>query len=205
MGISTLRFSTITAVALLLCACSTLQGQVKENIYTAPNGEFTVMVPPILDVSVTDGKIGLNKQFVDFVTGDGYWMAQGGYSLEWYKLDHAYDDDTKFVADTSRFFPNLVKAEAGKSFSIVHTSTFTINGHTAYQAVARGVKDKLDAFWVGTSINFRNRVAVAMLIIPVKTNSQPKPGPGPTSAEQAAAWGFYPKFIDSIQYRVHQP
>lgn len=198
---SILCILTIATVASLLCACSTLQGQVKDSIYTPPDGEFAVMVPPILDVSVTDGKVGLNKQFVDFVTGDGYWMAHGGYSLEWYRLDHAYDDNTKFLADTSQFFPNLVKAEAGKSFSIVHTSTFTINGRAAYQAIARGIKDKLDAFWVGTSINFGNRVAVAMLVIPAKNNNQP----GPMTAEQTAAWGFYPKFIDSIQYRVRHP
>lgn len=200
---SILRVLAIATLALLLHACSTLQGQTKDGIYTAPDAEFTVMVPPIIGVASTDGKLGPHKEFVDFVTGSGYWMAQGGYSLEWYKLDHAYDNDAKFYADTSKILPSLVKAEEGTTFSIIHTSTFTVNGHAAYQAIARGIKDKLDAYWVGTSINFGNRIALAMLVVPAENSHQP--GPGVNNAIQAATWGYYPKFIDSIQDRVPYP
>jgi len=110
---SILNMLTLMALLPLLSACSSLQGQEINGIYTAPDAEFRVMVPPILDVETTDGKIGTSKEFVDFVTGHGYWMAQGGYSLEWYKLDHGYDNDTKFYADTAEFLQHLVKAEAG--------------------------------------------------------------------------------------------
>lgn len=201
MSNQSMRTSIVLVLMSLLSACSTLQGKESNGLYIAPDSEFSVMIPPVLDVECSDGKVGPSKEYVDCSTGNAYWMAAGGYSVEWYRLEHPFDSDTAFLAETTKILPSLVTGGPAPGFSVVQTRTFTINGHTAYQIVARGNKDNIDSFCIATSIYFGKRIAVAYLLIPIKTDRYS----GPVDADQAATWGYYSKFVDSIQANVANP
>lgn len=201
--VSNQALRTLIAAALmsLLPACSTLQGKESNGHYVAPDNEFSVMIPPVLDVDCSDGKVGPSKEYVDCSMGNAYWMVDGGYSVEWYRLEHPFDSDTAFLAETTKVLPSLVKGGPAPGFSVIQTHTLTINGRAAYQIVARGIKDKIDSFCIATSIDFGKRIAVAYLLIPVKSDR----GKGPVDADQAVTWGYYSKFVDSIETNVTNP
>jgi len=186
---------SIIMLMLLSClsACTTLQGRVQDAVYTSPDGEFSVMVPPILDVETTDGVVGPAKRFVDFSMGP-YWTAEGAYSVEWYKLDKPYVTDADFVKDTRELLPSLVTHSLNQSFKPLRTEELQVNGHVAVRLVAQGVSDHTDAYWIATSIDFGDRIAVALLLVPVKSDRDN----GPVDAASAPAWGFYPAFTASI-------
>jgi hypothetical protein len=176
-----------------LSGCATLQGRVQDGIYTSPGGEFSVMVPQILDVETTDGVVGASKRFVDFSMGP-YWTAEGSYSVEWYKLDKPYPTDAAFVMETRQLMPTLVKDSLNPSFEPLQTDELKVNGHAAVRLVARGVIGKTDAYWMATSIDLGDRIAVALLLIPVKPDADARP----IDPASLPGWGFYPAFTGSI-------
>lgn len=197
----TLCALTIAALLSSLSACSTLKGKQSGGLYTAPDAEFSVIIQPIVDVDCSDGKVGPSKEYVDCATGSSYWMIEGGCSVEWYRLERPFDSNSAFLAQTTQILPSLVTHGAATGFSVIQTRVLTVNGRAAYQIVARGTKDKVDAFCVATSIDFGTRIAVAYLLIPINSSSYH----GPTDADQAAAWGSYPKFVDSIETKMVSP
>lgn len=201
MSNQTLRTLTVTALLSLLSACSTLRGKESDGVYVAPDSEFSLMIPPILDVECSDGKVGPSKEYVDCATGKAYWMAAGGYSVEWYRLERPFDSDTAFLTETKKILPSLVTGGTAPGFSVVQTRVLTINGRATYQIVARGNKDNIDSFCIATSIDFGKRIAVAYLLIPVKSDRYN----GPVDADQAATWGYYSKFVDSIEANAANP
>lgn len=188
-----LWWSMNVVVIACLTACTTLQGKVQAGVYTSPDGEFSVMVPPILDVETSDGVVGPAKRFVDFSMGP-YWTAEGAYSVEWYKLDKPYATDADFIAETRKVLPSLVTHSQNQSFKPLQTDELQVNGRAAVRLVARGVTDNTDAYWIATSIDFGDRVAVALLVVPAKSDRES----GPADAASAPAWGFYPAFTASI-------
>jgi hypothetical protein len=196
------RFSIGVVVVLALAGCSTLQGREADGIYTSPDGEFSVAVPQVLDVAATDGAVGASKRFVDFATGGVYWTAEGGYSVEWYKLDKPYTSDDKFYSDTAEFLPKMVKAEFGADFTVLQANAIKVNGRSAYQVIARGTKDHADAFWVCTAVDFDNRIGLVMLMVPVQHDANSH---GAATPAAALAWPRYPGFVDSLKDNVPYP
>lgn len=186
--------TSIVGLLTCLAGCSTLQGHEAGGIYTSPDGEFSVMIPRVLDEETTDGVAGTDKRYVDFSTGGYYWMIDGGYSVEWYKLSKPYTVDADFIKDTRQFLPSLMTHSLNLSFKPLDTQEFQVNGHAAVRLVAEGVKDNIDAYWVATSIDLGDRVAVSLLLVPKKTPKDNKPA----STGEVAAWGDYPAFTQSI-------
>ena len=176
-----------------LSACTTLQGKVADGTYTSPDGEFSVMVPRILDVETTDGVVGSSKRFVDFSMGP-YWTAEGAYSVEWYKLDKPYADPAAFIAETRKFLPVLVKKSLGDSFAAVLTQDTQVDGHPAVCVVADGEQGSTPAYWVATSIDFGDRVGIALLLVAKPSEHQS----GPAEPADAPNWGFYQAFTKSL-------
>ncbi len=186
--------ASILGLLACLTGCSTiLQGHEAGGIYTSPDGEFSVMAPRIGAEQIVDGSFGANNRYVDF-SMDGFWMASGLYSVEWYKLDKPYADDAHFVEVAKDSLPKEVARDFGESFKPVETEVTQVNGRTAVRVVAEGVRDKLDAYWVGTAINFGDRVALVTLLAPKDTPQQR----GPASRSEAVSWHDYPAFINSI-------
>jgi hypothetical protein len=152
------------------------------------------MVPRVLDEETNDGAIGTGKRYVDFSTGGAYWMVDGGYSVEWYKLEKPYANDDAFIEETKHVLPTLGAKPMGDSFKPLSTDVLQVNGRAAVRVVAECVHDKIDTYWVATSIDFGDRVAVSLLLIPKKTPKDNRPASG----DEAAAWGDYPAFTQSI-------
>ena len=181
------------SVLACLSACTILQGHEADGIYTSPDGEFSVTEPRIGAEKVVDGSFGTGNRYVDF-SMDGFWMAAGLYSVEWYKLGKPYADDAAFVAAAKDSLPKEVAHDYGESFKPVATEVTQVNGRVAVRVVAEGVRDKLDAYWVATAINFGDRVALVMLLAPKNTPQQA----GPASSSEAVSWHDYPAFIRSV-------
>lgn len=191
---SALRAPLILGFLACLTACTTLQGKVADGVYTSPDGEFSVMEPRVGTAGkVVDGTFGPRNRYVDF-SMDGFWMAAGLYSIEWYKLDKPYEDSAHFVAVAKDSLPKEVAKDYGDSFKMVDTEVTRVNGHTAVRVVAEGVRDKLDAYWVAMAIDFGDRIAVVMLLAPKDTPQQR----GPASSSEAVSWHDYPAFIQSV-------
>lgn len=195
MNVKLLRAWVSVGLLAGLIACTTLQGKEAGGIYTSPDGEFSVKVPPIMDEETTDGVVGAQKRYVDFTMGAGYWMAEGGYSVEWYKLDKPYTSDADFIKATQEFLPALVTHSLNASFKPLDTTTLQVNGRVAVRLVAEGVRDNIDAYWVATSIDFGDRIAISLLLVP---KQDPPQYWGPVSAAAAPLYGDYPAFTDSI-------
>jgi hypothetical protein len=190
---SVIAHAPILGLLACLSACSMLQGHEADGVYTSPDGEFSVMAPHIGAEKIVDGSFGTNNRYVDF-SMDGFWMAAGLYSVEWYKLDKSYADEAHFVEAAKDSLPKEAAHDFGESFKPVETEVTQVNGHAAFRLVAEGMHDKLDAYWVATAINFGDRVALVALLAPKDTPQQR----GPASSSEAVSWHDYPAFIQSI-------
>jgi hypothetical protein len=187
--------ASILGLLACLAGCTTLQGKLEGHSYTSPDGEFSVKVPnPMFGSDATDGLGGPDKRYVDFAFG-GYWMAEGGYSVEWYKLDKPYAADADFIKATREFLPSLMTHSLNPSFKPLDIQELQVNGHAAVRLVAEGMKDSIDAYWVATSIDFGDRIAISLLLIPKQHEPQYS---GPPSGDAAPLYGDYPAFTDSI-------
>lgn len=194
MGKSALRAAPLVALIFLLHGCSSLQGRVIDDTYTPVDGAFSVQVPTSRDYSCHDGNDS-SLEFVDCAVGGEYWMDGGGYSLEWFKLSGPSKDDAMFYVGAEKLIPQLMPHQGVDKFSIVRTSRLTVNGHAAYQVVALGAVDNIQAYWVATTVNFKHGIATARFLVP----SNAAPYQGPSSPEQAVAVPGYQKFLASIQ------
>ncbi|HEY3644102.1 MAG TPA: hypothetical protein VGM16_02080 [Gammaproteobacteria bacterium] len=194
MKANALHIPALMGLLACLSACSSLQGKQVNGVYTSPDGEFSVMVPRVLDVETTDGVVGPSKRFVDFSMGP-YWTAEGAYSVEWYKLGKLYATDADFIKDTREFLPSLVADSVNPSFKPQQTEDIQVNGHPAVRLVAEGVDGGIDAYWVATSIDFGDRIAISIMLVPKRDEPRYY---GPPSSDAAPLYGSYPAFTNSI-------
>jgi len=151
---------------LYLASCANLVGTVSGGFYTSANKEFKVMTPAIPKLSAQDGALN-DRVFVDFYQSRGFWKKYGLYSVEWSKSDKEIKSDRAFyryAKNTAESFVNNNYGNRG-TFDIVDTRKLKVNNHAAYQFVANGKLDAVDAVWVGTSIKFKNSIALVSIIV----------------------------------------
>jgi hypothetical protein len=178
--------------ALVLSGCAALG--VHDGVYTAPGGEFSVMQPPLPEVSYRSGS-AYQEAFVDFSSGEGDWTRAGGYSLDWFGRERAYSSDADFQTEMQRVLPKMAVNYTEGLFHTVQQGPLQLGGHRAYRLVAEGVRGSTPAWWVATAFEVGDGVAVSMLLVP-KQNADHD---GPASAEAVPDWGFYPAFTASIK------
>ncbi len=190
------RLCCLLFLAAWLSGCATLKGTFNSGLYISPGGEFLVKSPDLLDMSVVDGQVGDGKYFVDFTVGKGFWMADGYYSVEWYKLDKPSLTNKEFLETTKSFMPSYVKNTFGALFGIMQEKEVNINGRAGYQVTAQGKKDGILAYLVATSINFDNRVAIGIVAVSRENNKAIATDGTP---EKVVPWEQYRTFIESIK------
>ena len=188
-------------VLLLLASCSTtsMSGQVENNRYLDPMGEFSVELPQILDLNITDGE---NPEFswVDFVTGKGYWMfPTGAFTLEWYRdWPHGTDltsNTELFYRTTESLLPEYLKnnMQPRGSFEKVSGRREFIGDYPAYRFVARGELDGLSAVRAGAWILLEDRLAIASMVKRIEDDQLDRP------PESLIPWESLDRFCASVQ------
>jgi len=152
--------------SIILISCANLMGSVSGGFYTSVNSEFKVKTPSIPKLSVDDGILN-QRVFVDFYQSRGFWKKYGLYSIEWYKPEKILKSDETFYLHNKNATPALVKNNFGTrgTFNVVDTRELKVNQAAAYQFIANGILDNVDAVWVGTSIKFNNHIALVSLVI----------------------------------------
>ena len=189
---------------LLLASCSTasaMSGQVQKNRYLDPTGEFSVELPPVVDLNIEDGENpALSLSWVNFVTGKGYWMfPTGAYMLEWHQ---DWPQETQAVPTIEHFYRNIesllpeylmVSMKPRGSFEKVSGRREFIGDYPAYRFVARGELDGLSAVWAGTWISFGDRVAVASMLKRIEDDQLDRP------PEDLIPWKSLDGFCASVQ------
>jgi len=160
--------------SLLLINCANLMGNVSDGYYTSVNKVFKIKTPAIPKLSVQDGVLN-ERIFVDFYQSRGFWKKYGLYSIEWYKPEIEIDSDKAFYHFTKNTTSAFVKNNYGSrgTFNLVDSRNITVNDQTAYQFVADGILDNVNAVWVGTSIKFDNYIAlISIIILSVDRNTE---------------------------------
>ncbi len=192
------KYYLLILLPVLTISCvASISGGVANGRYTNPDGEVSVAIPPVPDVTIADGG-NPSFSFVDFTMGRGYWMAPGGaYSLEWYKdwFQHleAPSSAEEYFKKTEELLPAYVARNFTGRFHLVSQKQHSVRGRPAYRFVARGERDGLAAIWVGTSIWFEDRVAVALMSLRIEDDRMNQP------EEQLVPWERYDRFCASIQ------
>ena len=181
----------------MLISCANLIGSVSDGFYTSVNSEFKVKTPTIPKLSAQDGILN-DRVFVDFYQSRGFWKQYGLYSIEWYKTKIDINSDKMFYSIYKNTTPSIVKNNFGSrgTFNVVDTRKLTVNDRIAYQFVADGMLDNIDAVWVGTSIKFDNYIALISLVINSEnTNNTELHGP---TIQANIPWDKYNDFLHSF-------
>ncbi len=194
-----LRASVVALLLFASCSTMSMSGQVENNRYFDPMGEFSVELPPVVDLDIADGE---NPEFswVDFVTGKGYWMfPTGAYTLEWYRdwpLGTEVASTTEhFYQSTELLLPEYLKnnMQPRGSFEKVSGRREFIGDYPAYRFVARGELDGLSAVRAGTWIFFKDRLAIASMVKKIEDNQLDRP------LESLIPWESLDRFCASVQ------
>ena len=194
-----LRAGVVFLLLLASCSTTSMSGQVENNRYLDPMGEFSVELPQILDLNITDGG---NPEFswVDFVTGKGYWMSPtGAFTLEWYRdWPHGTDltSNTEFFYRTTEsLLPEYLKnnMQPRGSFEKVSGRREFIGDYPAYRFVARGELDGLSAVRAGAWILLEDRLAIASMVKRIEDDQLDRP------PESLIPWESLDRFCASVQ------
>ncbi|VAW91534.1 hypothetical protein MNBD_GAMMA22-2763 [hydrothermal vent metagenome] len=182
---------------LAVSACANLIGSVSGGFYSSVNNEFKVRTPTIPKLSVQDG-ILKERVFVDFYQSRGFWKKHGLYSIEWYRPKHEIKSDKMFYSYNKSFTASFVQSNFGGrgSFDVIDARELKVNGRVAYQFVANGMLDNVDAVWVGTSIKFEQYIALISVVIHSETaNKTELHG---ATVQTKIPWNKYNSFLNSF-------
>jgi len=152
--------------SIILISCANLKGDVSGGFYTSVGNEFKVKTPAIPKLSIQDGVLN-QRVFVDFYQSRGFWKQNGLYSIEWFKPEFKIKSKKDFYRYNKNVTASFLKSNYGSrgTFNVVDTRHFKVNDKFAYQFIANGILDDLDAVWVGTSIKFDNYIALLSIIV----------------------------------------
>ncbi len=181
----------------LLISCANLVGDVSGGFYTSVNNEFKVKTPAIPKLSVQDGILN-DRIFVDFYQSRGFWKTHGLYSIEWYKPKLKIISDKIFYSHTKNTSVSYVKSNFGSrgTFDIIDTRKLKVNEHSAYQFIANGILDNVDAVWIGTAIKFDQFIGlVSVVIYSENANNTELHG---ATVQTAIPWKKYNVFLQSL-------
>jgi len=161
-----MKFLFIFVVSIIVVGCANLMGNVSGGFYSSVNNEFKVKLPVIPKLSVQDGVLK-DRVFVDFYQSRGFWKKHGLYSIEWYKPEISINSSKDFYRMSKSTTPSFVKNNFGGrgSFDVIDTRKLKVNDHIAYQFVANGLLDDVNAVWVGTLIKFDDNIALISVVI----------------------------------------
>jgi hypothetical protein len=182
---------------IVLIGCANLIGHVSGGFYSSVNNEFKVKMPAIPKLSVEDGKLN-DRIFVDFYQSRGYWKKYGLYSIEWYQIATKNNNDKAFFQLTKAATPSFVANNFGNrgTFNVIDTRKLKVNDRSAYQFVADGILDNVDAVWVGTSIKFDNNIALISIVI--YSDNVNKSGLHGATVQANIPWDNYNSFLHSF-------
>ncbi len=181
----------------VLISCANLIGDVSGGFYTSVNKEFKVKTPAIPKLSVQDGILN-DRIFVDFYQSRGFWKTHGLYSIEWYKPKLEMNSDKAFYRHNKSASASYVKSNFGGrgTFDIIDTRQFTVNEQTAYQFIANGTLDNVDAVWVGTAIKFDHFIGLVSVVVHSE-NANTTDLHGAT-VQTTIPWKKYNAFLQSL-------
>jgi len=187
----------ILVLSISLISCANLIGNVSSGFYTSAGSEFKVKTPAIPKLSIQDGV--LNKRvFVDFYQSRGFWKKYGLYSIEWFKPQSEIKTKKSFYRYNKNITSSFVKSNYGSrgSFNVVDSRNLKINEQLAYQFIANGRLDDVDAVWIGTSIKFDNYIALLSIVIESENDSNPAQYGATVQAK--IPWNKYNDFLNSF-------
>ncbi|MFV2059266.1 MAG: hypothetical protein ACC653_01200 [Gammaproteobacteria bacterium] len=172
-------------------------GSVSGGFYSSVNNEFKVKTPPIPKLSVQDGMLN-DRVFVDFYQSRGFWKKYGLYSIEWYQVDNKNSTDKNFYQLTKSTTSSFVKNNFGSrgSFTVVDTRKMKVNERSAFQFVADGMLDNIDAVWIGTTIKFDNNIALISIVM--HSENVNKSGLHGATVQANIPWDKYNSFLHSF-------
>jgi len=187
----------ILAITIILISCANLTGNVSGGFYSSANNEFKIKTPGIPKLSVEDGILN-DRVFVDFYQARGFWKKYGLYSVEWYQVEKKNITDKVFYNLTKNTTPSFVKNNFGGrgSFEVIDTRKLKVNDRVAYQFVADGRLDEVDAVWVGTSIKFDSHIALISIVI--YSENVNKSGLHGATVQANIPWDKYNHFLHSF-------
>lgn len=192
-------YLSVLALVSYMTPSLALQGKIVKNVYIAPDNQFCITMPdPSFYTFKRDGVFPNRHEFVvDVVHDKRYWSVDGGWlSVEWYQ-------NKKLVTD-KEFYRYNQKTLAGyisgnflpwgmQNMKIIQGKKLKINGHAAYQAIAKGnYADSTSLYPVVavTAINFKNAFGVVFMVQALS--------PG-DSIKNLKNWDVYKKFVDSLR------
>lgn len=100
---------------------------------------------------------------VEFMTGHGYWMVDGNFSVQLFPRPFAIKDATSFYRETEKFFKVFMIKDRQKTLAHLKFSSskqLKINGYPAFQAISLDKETQPAGVFLSTSIYMDNVIAV---------------------------------------------
>ncbi len=135
-----------------------------------------------------------NPGVVDFVMGQGYWMAHGNYSVQLYDVPASITDTNSFYKETIEYFKVYMIKDRAKllpNLKLVNTKRLKVNGYPAYQAISVDRTNNPAGAIVATSIYMKNKLAVVSLLTPIKAEDK--------NIQKQIPWDHYNQFMHSLK------
>ena len=184
-----MKLPGIVASILMLTGCAEVNHLKvdSDGLYRFEHEPISVRAPDkhcMLDVAVYD-----SSNSVDFLTGAGYWMASGQYSVQVFTFDQLSTDSTSFSEHAKFLAERFVVNDRVNAFNFVvqDSKAIDVAGRPGYQATAI---DAGKATMVATFVLQNSRITVASLVFPIEKQSDPMRRPFP--------WTCYNRFLESV-------
>lgn len=181
--------SFVLMISLVGCAELSKFKVDRDGMYRFKVHPIVVWAPNecLLDLAVDDA-----PNFVDFVTGRGYWTAGGLYAVQVYPIPKDINDTESFLKETKKFVPEYMSKDRARigDFKLQEEKDLVVNGQPAYQAIAI---EEGKAVFVATFELHPHRITVSSVVYPLKIG---------VPFKEQIPWNCYNRFVASVKETV---
>lgn len=132
---------------------------------------------------------------VEFMTGSGYWMVDGNYSVQLFPHPFAIKDSPSFYSETEDFFETFMIKDREKilpHLKLLSSAKLKVNAYPAFQSISVDEESSPAGVFVATSIYMENAIAVVSYMGPYDAKDK-------RSINKQIPWLEYNQFMRSIK------
>lgn len=148
---------------------------------------------------ITDMNVYSDKQAdyesVEFMTGRGFWMVDGAYSVQIFPHPASIYDKNSFYRESEVFFKHFMLKDREQTLphlKWISAKRLIINDYPAYQAISLDKESEPAGIFVSTSIYMKDALAVVSYIGPFDIKNKHR-------FESQIPWSKYNQFVRSIK------